>query len=152
MSGFLLVAPTGSGKSWACKNNHLLKQYAIDGDPLINWNLDWSRTDWTIQDRKHIDIVLKKAQSTGKCICWYVGTTAVADAINEGRICANRVIIVLLPEDEHRRYVEKRGKRNHGWSKALEHRKLCEQLIANYGVLQFSSFDDAAEHLKNQKG
>jgi hypothetical protein len=148
MSGFLLLSPTGSGKSWACKNNPFFAAFAIDGDSLINWKFNWGETDWKVKDREHLDIVLDQMRSTGKCVCWYVGTTAIADALDEGRLLSDEVGVVLLSVLEHCNLVQKRNKKGHDWATAIEHRNLCENLIRSYKLPRFSSFPEASEHVR----
>jgi hypothetical protein len=101
MRGFLLLSPTGSGKSWACKNDPFFAEFAIDGDDIIKWPSpsDWHKTDWKVKDREHLDIVLDQMRHTGKCVCWYVGTIAIADALDQRRLSSEEVGVVLLPED-----------------------------------------------------
>ena len=147
MHGFLLLAPTASGKSWVCKNALFFGDFATDGDSLINWQFDWKTTDWTVQDCKHLDIVLGQMRKTRKCVCWYVGTTAIEDALADGRLSVDEVGIVLLPLQQHRNYVEGRNKPGHDWNRAVEHRDRCENLIQNYHLAHFVSFQDAIEHV-----
>jgi hypothetical protein len=148
MPGTLLLSPTGSGKSWACKNIPLFRISAIDGDTLINWKFEWTTADWIAKDREHLDIVLSQMRNSRKCVCWYVGTNAVADALDERRLSHDEIVIVLLPEEEHRNWVNLRSKKGHNWQRALEHRELCERLIRNYQLPQYHSFAGAAEHIK----
>ena len=148
MTGFLLVAPTGSGKSWVCENDSIFRQFATDGDRLIRWPTgDWSRVDWSRKDREHLDIVLTHMQTTRKCVCWFVGTTAISDAIAEGRLSRDEVGVLLLPEDLHRERVVGRGQKSHDWTVATDHRSLCLNLIRSHGLSQFSSFEDASTHI-----
>lgn len=148
MSGFLLLSPTGSGKSWACDHNPFFKECAVDGDSLIVWPSNRHGVDWKVKDREHLNTVLTHMRSAGKCVCWYVGTTAAADALNDGRLCRDQVGVVLLPEPEHRDHVRRRNKPGHDWARAIEHRTLCEALVRDYGLARFSSFEEAAEHVR----
>ena len=150
MPGTLLISPTGSGKSWFCDNDPFYRDSAMDGDPLIDWHFDWGNADWVAKDRQHLDIVLGRMRSSGKCVCWYVGTTAIPDALRDGRLAPSEVLIVILPEDEHRKWVLDRGKRSHDWSRALEHRRHCESLVESFDLPCFDSFLAAAEHLKTR--
>ncbi len=150
MPGFLLISPTGSGKSWACKNIAFYINHAADGDSLINWPSNWNNIDWTMQDRKNLEIVLSHMRETGKCVCWYVGTTAIADALAEDRLRTYEIAIVLPLKDKHRDQVDTRKKPGHDWKCALEHRKLCGSLIMRYDIRQFDSFQSAAEYLQSQ--
>lgn len=148
MSGYLLIAPTGSGKSWVCENDSFFLDHATDGDSLIDWGFNWNNVDWTVHDRKHFDIVLSYMRETRRCVCWYVGTTAIADALADGRLCAQEIGIVVLPANQHRQYVEMRNKRGHSWDRALEHRSLCESLIRRYELRHFVSFQEATERVQ----
>jgi len=148
MDGFLLLSPTGSGKSWVCIHDDFFANHAMDGDELINWNFDWTNVDWVAKDREHLDIVLAKIRDTGKCVCWFVGPTAVADALNHGHLCHDQVAVVLLPESEHRSLVDSRNKKGHGWEKAVDHRTRCEALVSRYGLHRFGSFTEAAAYLQ----
>ncbi len=150
MPGFLLIAPTGSGKSWVCANDTFFVNHAIDGDPLIDWPRDWSNIDWTVQDRKHLNIVLSQMRKSRKCVCWYVGTSAIADALADGRLSANEVGIVLLPQQQHRSLVENRDKQRHDWTCAIKHLTLCENLIRTYQLAHFVSFQDSIEHVRSR--
>jgi hypothetical protein len=148
MTGFLLISPTGSGKSWVCKNDPYFIDHAVDGDSLIDWQFNWNDVDWRLQDRMHLDKVLQYMRKEGRCVCWYVGTTAIADALTDDRLHRIELGIVLLPEQSHRGQVERRNKRDHGWTRASEHRTLCEQLIHTYKIPQFESFQDAGEYIR----
>ena len=148
MRGFLLIAPTGSGKSWACKNERFFIENAIDGDDLIDWDAARNTTDWTVKDRQHLETVFTAMRNHQKCVCWYVGTTAVADAIDECRISRDDVGIVLIPPDQHQRYVNDRKKIDHDWKRAIENRQRCESLVEKYGLFRFDSFQDAVPYVR----
>jgi hypothetical protein len=149
MNGFLLIAPTGSGKSWVCKNHLFFKEFSVDGDRLIDWSrIDWNNTDWKSKDREHLEIVLDRMRESSTCVCWYVGTSALADALDEGRLSKDKLGIVLIPEDNHRRFVEQRNKGGHGWERAVEHRNLCNVLANTHGLPQFISFDHAVGYVR----
>lgn len=150
MPGFLLLAPTGTGKSWVCTNDSFFINHATDGDLLIDWPRDWSNIDWKVQDRNHLDIVLDQMEISRKCVCWYVGTAAISDALADGRLSADGVGIVLLPQQQHRSFVECRNKHGHDWTCAIEHRTLCEQLIRTYQLAHFVSFQDSIEHVRSR--
>ena len=149
MAGFLLIAPTGTGKTTACKADPNFAGITIDGDSLIDWPRCGPNTDWTIKDREHLDIVLDHMRASNKCVCWYVGTTAVADSLDDGRLAPDEVAVVLISEGEHRRRVEYRRQSSHGWSTACEHRALCEKLTADYGVSRFTSLEEAIRHARS---
>jgi len=149
MPGFLLLSPTGSGKSWACKNAPFFVEFAIDGDLLINWKFNWHKADWKAKDREHLDIVLDHMRKMEKCVCWNVGTTAIEDALKDGRLSTDEVGVLVLPEHEHRNFVQKRNKAwPHDWKGAIEDRNLCENLTRDYRLPHFSSFADATEHVR----
>jgi len=150
MNGFLLFAPTGTGKTTALGLVPDFATISTDGDSLIDWDDCRGVRDWTGPDRKHLDIVLAHMRDTNKCVCWYVGTTAVADALNEKRLNIGEMAIVLIPEAEHRRRVEGRNKGGHGWVRAREHRALCESLATDYGIRKFTSLEEAVDHVRSK--
>lgn len=150
MNGFLLIAPTGTGKTTVLKLIPDFATISTDGDSLIDWNRCQGVKDWTGPDREHLDTVLAHMRAMNRCVCWYVGTTAVADALNEKRLDIDEVAIVLIPEVEHRERVEVRNKGGHGWGRACEHRALCESLIANYGIRRFTSLEEAINHVRSK--
>jgi hypothetical protein len=143
MAGFLLIAPTGTGKSTARKDDPRFQSVSSDGDKLADY--PWGISDWSAQDRKNMDKVITHMREENKCVCWFVGTTAVADAIEDGRLSIDEIAIVLLPEKEHRKRVEFRNKSNHGWDTAEVHRDLCESLIERYKIRKFESLEEAFE-------
>lgn len=150
MLGFLLIAPTGSGKSWVCENDPFFSREGVDGDSLIQWPHNWNNVDWTVQDRKNIDVVLDRMRRTSCCVLWYVGTTAIADALIDERLTANQLAIVLPPQAIHRQQVDTRRKRGHDWNRACEHRALCENLIERFELPHFDSFQAAVEHVRTR--
>ncbi|MDB4276762.1 hypothetical protein N9886_00790 [bacterium] len=110
MPGYLLIAPTGTGKSSVRMRNPEFKAISTDGDSLVDWGKCKGVVNWTGPDRKHLDDILSHMRSEEKCVCWYVGITAIADAIDEGRLSVAEMVIVLIPEDIHRQRVEERKK------------------------------------------
>lgn len=150
MSGFLLIAPTGSGKSTTRERNLAFASKSTDGDSLIDWSRCRGVRDWRVPDREHLNTVLDHMRATNRCVCWYVGTTAIADALDEGRLDPDDVAIVVLPEDDHRRRVEARRKPDHGWDRATEHRALCEGLIAQYALRKFTSLEASIDHITSK--
>jgi hypothetical protein len=82
-----------------------------------------------------------------KCILWYVGTSAVRDAITEQRISVSEIAIVLIDEKKHKQQVEARKKKDHDWDRACEHRQLCRKLIEDFSVPHFASFSEASAWL-----
>ena len=150
MPGLLLIAPTGSGKTTTLKTDSFFHEHALDGDNFANYSGKKSATDdafWKKRDRENLTAVVDKMRRTGKCVLWYVGTTAVSDAIADNRLDAAEVVVVLIPEAEHLDRVIKRDKPGHGPERALEHRALCESLIQQHGLRQFASFLEAKEWL-----
>lgn len=151
MLAFLIISPTGSGKSWVCKNDPFFSQNGIDGDLLIDWKImQCPGVDWKIFDRRNTDKIINYMRQQKKCILWYVGTSAVRDAINEKRLNVSEIAIVLIDEKAHRQQVEARQKRDHDWHRACEHRQLCEELIKDFSLPHFSSFSEASAWLANR--
>lgn len=150
MTGFLLIAPTGSGKSWVCENDSFFLHHGTDGDSLIDWPKNWSKVDWNVEDRKNLEVVLDRMRKTARCVLWYVGTTAIEDALNDRRLNAETIAIVLPPPEHHRRQVDNRGKRWHDWSCACKHRTLCENLVKKFDLPCFGSFQEAVEYVRTQ--
>ena len=150
MPGYLLFAPTGTGKSSVRRKNSKFKTVSTDGDCLEDWDSCRGISDWTAPDREHLDDILSHMRSEEKCVCWYVGTTAISDAIDEGRLSVDELLIVLIPEDVHRQRVEERNKGGHGWSRAMEHRALCQKLIEKYQPRVFTSLTKAVNFVVSE--
>ncbi len=159
MAGFLLIAPTGSGKTWHCENDTFFKNHVTDGDPLADYPSKEVRKeeerkngkfDWTAPDRQNIDKVLHYMRENRRCVCWYVGTTAIKDALEDDRLRLDEIAIVVPPEQQHRKQVDERQKKDHLWPDAIVHRTLCEDLIREHKITHFGSFSEAVEFLRSR--
>lgn len=155
IKGFLLLAPTGSGKSATIERDPFYSKCGIDGDHLIDWGFTWPSADWVSKDREHLTIILDRLRKESKCVCWFAGNNddpsrPIHDAIGENRLPRNRVAVVILDEREHKaRFDERKSKhlKKRNWDTALEHRLHLEHLIQEYKIECFASFETAKSHI-----